>query len=109
MNRLIGWLLESIRFESINRDSPISDGYTRLRKRIKLTKKNIHNSRINERLISIDQNICESHQDEKLHDELIALTTRCTRGVRVVFSVTRMRSNNSARINKSDFTTEKIV
>ena len=35
--------------------------------------------------------------------------TRCTRGVRVVFSVTRMRSNNSARINKSDFTTEKIV
>ena len=25
------------------------------------------------------------------------------------FSVTRMRSNNSARINKSDFTTEKIV
>ena len=35
--------------------------------------------------------------------------TRCTRGVRVVFSVTRMRSNNSARINKSDFTTKKIV
>ena len=35
--------------------------------------------------------------------------TRCTQGVRVVFSVTRMRSNNSARINKSDFTTEKIV
>ena len=35
--------------------------------------------------------------------------TRCTRGVHVVFSVTRMRSNNSARINKSDFTTEKIV
>ena len=44
--------------------------------------------------------------------ELAALklvNTRCTRGVRVVFSVTRMRSNNSARINKSDFTTEKIV
>ena len=35
------------------------------------------------------------------------ISTRCTRGVRVVFSVTRMRSNNSARINKSDFTTEK--
>ena len=30
--------------------------------------------------------------------------TRCTRGVHVVFSVTRMRSSNSARINKSDFT-----
>ena len=29
--------------------------------------------------------------------------------VRVVFSVTRMRFSNSARINKSDFTTEKIV
>ena len=35
--------------------------------------------------------------------------TRCTRGVRVVFFVTRLRSSNSARINKSDFTTEKIV
>ena len=37
--------------------------------------------------------------------------TRCTRGVRVVFSVTRMRSSNSARMNKSDCrsTTEKIV
>ena len=33
--------------------------------------------------------------------------TRCTRGVRVVFSVTRMRSSNSARINKFDFRTEK--
>ena len=32
--------------------------------------------------------------------------TRCTRGVRVVFSVARMRSSNSARINKFDFTTE---
>ena len=29
--------------------------------------------------------------------------------VRVVFSVTRMRSSNSARMNKSDFTNEKIV
>ena len=28
-------------------------------------------------------------------------------GVRVVFFVTRMLSSNSARINKSDFTTEK--
>ena len=35
------------------------------------------------------------------------IVTRCRRGVRVVFSVTRMRSSNSARINKSDFTTEK--
>ena len=34
--------------------------------------------------------------------------TGCTRGVRVVFSVTRMRSSNSARMNKVDFTTEKI-
>ena len=33
--------------------------------------------------------------------------TRCTRGVRVVFSVTRMRSSSSARINKFDFRTEK--
>ena len=33
---------------------------------------------------------------------------RRTRGVRVVFSVTRMRSSNSARMNKFDFTTEKI-
>ena len=34
-------------------------------------------------------------------------STRCTRGVRVVFSVTRMRSSNSASINKFDFRTEK--
>ena len=43
-----------------------------------------------------------------IQSHFIAIT-RCTRGVRVVFSVTRMRFNNSARINKSDFTTEKIV
>ena len=30
------------------------------------------------------------------------------RGVRVVFSVTRIQSSNSARIDKFDFTTEKI-
>ena len=35
--------------------------------------------------------------------------TRCTRGVRVVFSVTRMRSSNSVRVNKFEFTTEKNV
>ena len=39
--------------------------------------------------------------------QLDALITRCTQGVRVVFSVTRMRSSNSARINKFDFRTEK--
>ena len=39
---------------------------------------------------------------------LINILTRCTRGVRVFFSVTRMRSSNSARMNKFDFTTEKI-
>ena len=42
-------------------------------------------------------------------DTLAHSLTRCTRGVRVDFSVTRMRSSNSGRINKSDFTTEKIV
>ena len=36
------------------------------------------------------------------------LVTRCTRGVRVVFSVTRIRSSNTARMNKFDFTTEII-
>ena len=46
-----------------------------------------------------------------VHDVINAVThlTRCTRGVRVVFPETKMRSSNSARINKSDFTTEKIV
>ena len=34
--------------------------------------------------------------------------TRFTRGVCVSFSVTRMRSSNSARMNMFDFTTEKI-
>ena len=38
----------------------------------------------------------------------IYLQTRCTRGERVVFSVARMQSSNSARMNKLDFTTEKI-
>ena len=40
---------------------------------------------------------------------LFCMLTRCTRGVRVVFSVTGMRSSNSARINKFVFRTEKIV
>ena len=35
--------------------------------------------------------------------------TRCTRGVRVVFSRAGIRSSNRARMNKSNFTTEKIV
>ena len=35
------------------------------------------------------------------------IITRCTRGVHVVFSVTRMRSSNSARINKFDFELKK--
>ena len=38
---------------------------------------------------------------------IVIIKTRCTRGVRVVFSVTRMRSSSSARINKFDFRTEK--
>ena len=38
----------------------------------------------------------------------VQIVTRCTRGVRVVFSAIRMRSSNSARMNKFDFTTEKI-
>ena len=37
-----------------------------------------------------------------------AVVTRCTRGVRIFFSVARMRSSNSARMNKLDFSTEKI-
>ena len=41
------------------------------------------------------------------HGFTTLIQTRCTRGVRVVFSVTRMRSSNSARINKFDFRTEK--
>ena len=34
-------------------------------------------------------------------------TIRCTRRVRVVFSGARMLSTNSARMNKSNFTTER--
>ena len=41
-------------------------------------------------------------------DIVVTMKTRCTRGVRVIFSVTRMRSSNSARMNKFDFATEKI-
>ena len=39
----------------------------------------------------------------------IGTLTRCTLGVRVFSSLARMRSSNSVRINKSNFTTEKIV
>ena len=39
----------------------------------------------------------------------ILYKTRCTRVVSVVFPVTRMQSSNSARMNISDFTREKIV
>ena len=35
--------------------------------------------------------------------------TRCTRGVRVVFSRVRMRSSNNARMSKPRFTTVKIM
>ena len=37
------------------------------------------------------------------------ILTRCTQEVRVVFSRARMRYSNGARMNKSSFTTEKIV
>ena len=47
------------------------------------------------------RNVCRNIQSDSIYN------TRCTRGVRVVFSVTRMRSSNSARINKLDFRTEK--
>ena len=54
--------------------------------------------------------MCLSYQLESCDGARIPHTyiiTRCTRVVRVVFSVTRMRSSNSARINKFDFRTEK--
>ena len=55
---------------------------------------------------------CQKHANYKIcvkgiHTYMNRYITRCTRGVRVVFSVTRMRSSNSARINKFDFRTEK--
>ena len=39
----------------------------------------------------------------------ILYITRCTRGVRVFFSIRRIRSSNSARINTSNFNNEKII
>ena len=44
-----------------------------MRKRRKLMKKNIQDSKVSETLISIDQKVCASHQDEKLHDEQVAV------------------------------------
>ena len=44
-----------------------------MRKRRKLMKKPIHDSKISETLISIDKKICASNQDEKLHDEQVAV------------------------------------
>ena len=44
---------------------------------------------------------------------IITKVTRCTRGVRKAYayflSRARMRSSNSVRMNKSNFTTEEIV
>ena len=63
--------------------------------------------------ISIDQSksctqiYLQKSQVGKFVNTNTNLETRCTRGVRVVFSVPRMRSSNSARINKFDFRTEK--
>ena len=42
-----------------------------------------------------------------LLDGILAIETRCTRGVRVVFSVEKMRSSNSARMNGSFFEKKK--
>ena len=46
--------------------------------------------------------------DSILNEKWNYAITRWTRGVRVFFSVARMRSSNSARMNKLDFITEKI-
>ena len=44
-----------------------------MRKRRKLMKKPIQDSKISETLISTDQKICVSHQNKKLHDEQVAV------------------------------------
>ena len=44
-----------------------------MRKRRKLMKKPIEDSKNSEALINIDQKICASLQDEKLHDEQVAV------------------------------------
>ena len=44
-----------------------------MRKRRKLKKKTIEDSKISETLITIDQKISASHKDEKLHDEQVAV------------------------------------
>ena len=44
-----------------------------MRKRRKLMKKTVQDSKISGTLISIDKKICASHQDEKLHDEQVAV------------------------------------
>ena len=66
----------------------------------------ITNNIDNELLIQNTFEVCYAYI---LHGCELIVITRCTRGVRVVFSVTRMRSSDSARMNKSDFTNEKIV
>ena len=39
----------------------------------------------------------------------ISIKVICTQSVRIVFFRARMQSSNSARMNKCNFTTEKIV
>ena len=56
-----------------------------------------------------NQNVCTFAFHLINNNATLRIITRCTRGVCVVFSRARMRSSNSARMNKSNFTTEKIV
>ena len=50
----------------------------------------------------------EGGQKQPSLQHLAVMVTRCTRGVRVVFFRNKNATCNSARMNKFDFTTEKI-
>ena len=52
---------------------------------------------------------CQFQRFINIRRHMISNVTRCTGGVRVVFSRARMRFSNSARMKKSNFTAEKIV
>ena len=52
--------------------------------------------------------IFEKKRYEKLNRDTSCIT-RCMQGIRVVFSLPKMRSSNSARMSKSNVTTKKIV
>ena len=68
----------------------------------------VHNNTMVKNTTYLAHTYCIIYCHVKMYQCTNLYKTRCTRGVRVGFSVARMRSSNRACMNKLDLTTEKI-